>query len=27
MQPTVNSIESIAAAKYYAQLHKYQQPG
>ena len=27
MQPTVNSNESIAAAKYYAQLHKYQQPG
>lgn len=27
MQPTVNSKESIAAAKYYAELHKYQQPG
>ncbi len=27
MQPTVNSNESIAAAKYYAELHKYQQPG
>jgi multiple sugar transport system substrate-binding protein len=27
MQPTVNSRESIAAAKYYVELHKYQQPG
>lgn len=27
MQPTVNSKESIAAAKYYGELHKYQQPG
>jgi multiple sugar transport system substrate-binding protein len=27
MQPTVNSKESIAAAKYYTTLHKYQQPG
>jgi len=27
MQPTVNSKESLAAAKYYAELHKYQQPG
>jgi ABC-type glycerol-3-phosphate transport system substrate-binding protein len=27
MQPTVNSKESIAAAQYYAELHKYQQPG
>jgi multiple sugar transport system substrate-binding protein len=26
-QPTVNSKESVAAAKYYAELHKYQQPG
>ena len=27
MQPTVNSKESIAAAKYYVELNKYQQPG
>jgi multiple sugar transport system substrate-binding protein len=27
MQPTVNSKESLAAAKYYLELHKYQQPG
>jgi len=27
MQPTVNSKESIAAAKYYTELHKYQQAG
>jgi len=27
MQPTVHSKESIAAANYYAELHKYQQPG
>jgi multiple sugar transport system substrate-binding protein len=27
MRPTVNSKESIAAAKYYVELHKYQQPG
>jgi multiple sugar transport system substrate-binding protein len=27
MQPTINSKESIAAAQYYAELHKYQQPG
>jgi multiple sugar transport system substrate-binding protein len=27
MQPTANSPESIAAVKYYIQLHKYMQPG
>lgn len=27
MMPTVNSKESIAAAKYYVELHKYMQPG
>jgi multiple sugar transport system substrate-binding protein len=27
MMPTVNSKESIAAAKYYQELHKYQQSG
>jgi multiple sugar transport system substrate-binding protein len=27
MKPTVNSKESIAAAKYYVELHKYMQPG
>jgi len=27
MQPTVNSPESIAAVKYYIQLHQYMQPG
>ena len=27
MQPTVNSKESIAAAKYYVELHKYMPPG
>jgi multiple sugar transport system substrate-binding protein len=27
MQPTANSPESIAAAKYYVELHKYMQPG
>ncbi|PYM66673.1 MAG: hypothetical protein DMD79_02310 [Candidatus Rokuibacteriota bacterium] len=27
MKPTVNSKESIAAAKYYLELHKYQQSG
>ncbi len=27
MQPTANSPQSIAAAKYYVELHKYMQPG
>ncbi len=27
MQPTVNSPESIAAVKYFVELHKYMQPG
>lgn len=27
MQPTANSPESIAAVKYYVELHKYMQPG
>jgi multiple sugar transport system substrate-binding protein len=27
MQPTVNSPQSIAAAKYYVALHKYMEPG
>jgi multiple sugar transport system substrate-binding protein len=27
MQPTANSPQSIAAAKYYIELHKYMQPG
>ncbi|HZS31760.1 MAG TPA: extracellular solute-binding protein [Methylomirabilota bacterium] len=27
MMPTVNSRESVAAAKYYVELHKYMQPG
>ena len=27
MQPTANSPESIAAVKYYLELHKYMQPG
>jgi multiple sugar transport system substrate-binding protein len=27
MQPTANSPESIAAVKYYIELHKYMQPG
>jgi multiple sugar transport system substrate-binding protein len=27
MRPTINSPQSIAAAKYYVQLHRYMQPG